>query len=269
MLISQFSLFLSAIGFGNALSPSKRAATYAVKERHDVPPTWQRIGPASKRDVIQLAIGLKQQNEGQIEEHLLQVSDPKHERYGKHLSADEVRNIVRPAVETMELVEEWLSEHGVSDYAYNHANDMIHCTVPIGTAEEMLQTEYHEFQHDDGSTANRAPVWSLPQHLHEHIDIVQPTTSFFHPKKELVPGDNLYESADYSAAQNKPEGYGVPSNGGSKGTSSSGGYGSIVDSNEGTPKRSSATHGQNSVRDTSGEDIGSICNSRTKMSSRR
>ena len=46
--------------------------------------------------------------------------------------------------------------------------------------ERLLETKYSIFQHEkDNTLAVRAPEWSLPQHLHHHIDFIQPTTSFF------------------------------------------------------------------------------------------
>lgn len=158
--------------------PRTTRSPYSVKERHIVPREWSRISTAEKSENIHLAIGLKQQNEGVVEEHLLQISDPSHERYGKHLTAAEIQDIVRPSQESQDLVKSWLQEHGISGF-HNPANDFIHVVIPIEKAEALLDTTYSKFQHKDGTTLNRAPEWSLPKHLHEHIDVVQPTTSFF------------------------------------------------------------------------------------------
>ncbi|PNS16473.1 Protease KEX1 [Sphaceloma murrayae] len=166
-------------------SPS--ASTYAVKERHNVPGSWTRLGAAEKSDLINLQIGLRQSNQGSIEQHLIEVSDPEHERYGEHLTAAEVADIVRPAKTTISSVHDWLMKHGVGDVAYSPAEDWISIVVPVSKAEELLQTTYSKFQHRDGHVANRAPEWSLPVHLHEHIDVIQPTTSFLTPKAELKP----------------------------------------------------------------------------------
>jgi len=48
----------------------------------------------------------------------------------------------------------------------------------------MLQTNYSIFQHEDGELAVRTDSgkWSLPEHLHDHIDLISPTNSFFRPK---------------------------------------------------------------------------------------
>lgn len=107
------------------------------------------------------------------------MSDPDHERYGQHLSGDEVDDLVRPKKETSELVEEWLRENGVEDIGYNSAKDWITIHLPIEFAERLLDTEYHNYKHEDGHIIARTTHWSLPRHLHAHIDTIQPTTSFF------------------------------------------------------------------------------------------
>lgn len=193
------------------------STTYAVKERHTVPRSWTKIGPSSKRDTIHLQIGLKQQNDGIIEQKLLENSNPKHENYGKHLSRDEVIAIITPSEDTLHLVQSWLDDHGIKDYFHNTAKDMIHCEVAIEKAEQLLQTSYSTYRHKDGSELNRAPEWSLPQHLHEHIDIIQPTTSFFHPKKEVVSDSSAWHPVtwwDKSGQQDYPKAWAGSSGGG-------------------------------------------------------
>ena len=174
------SLYALSVFLGvNALPSTSR---YAVKERHAVPRAWTEAGSASKSDVINLQIGLKQRNEGLIEQHLVEVSDPSHARYGEHLTAAEVHDMVAPSDETVGLVSAWLREHGISNAGIAPSKDWISVVLPIEKAEELLQTSYKTYKHSDGSTISRAPEWSLPVHLHEHIDVVQPTTSFFHPE---------------------------------------------------------------------------------------
>lgn len=180
-------LAICAIGacIGADALPTTSSANYLVKERHAVPRAWTASGPADKRESINLQIGLKQRNEGLVERHLIEVSDPTHERYGQHLSAAEIADIVRPEKETVEQVHQWLAEHGVEDIDYSPAKDWISVVVPIEKAEELLQTTYTKYSHRDGQSISRAPEWSLPAHLHEHIDVVQPTTSFFQPRGEV------------------------------------------------------------------------------------
>lgn len=163
-------------------SPVTPRSSYAVKERHAPPRAWANVGPASGTEHVNLKIGLKQSNEGTIEQHLLQVSDPSHSRYGQHLSADEVHDIIRPSDETLRLVSDWLVSNNVTGFSHNPSKDWISVALPLDKVEDLLQTKYYLFEHkQDGTTVARAPEWSLPLHLHEHIDVVQPTTSFFRP----------------------------------------------------------------------------------------
>jgi tripeptidyl-peptidase-1 len=174
---------IAALHAGSSIaSPLDARSSYSVKERHAPPRAWANIGPASETETVNLKIGLKQSNEGTIEQHLLQVSDPSHSRYGQHLSADEVHDIVRPSDETLRLVSDWLASNDVTDFSHSPSKDWISVTLPLKKVEGLLQTKYYLFEHSrDGTTVARAPEWSLPLHLHDHIDVVQPTTSFFRP----------------------------------------------------------------------------------------
>lgn len=188
MSLAKLCVGLGAIVLGATALPSDSPSThYAIKERHHVPKSWTSLGPADKSEIINLQIGLKQSNKGAIEQHLLEISDPDHDRYGQHLSADEVADIVRPTDLTIDSVHRWLEGHGVGHIAYSPAQDWISIIVPISKAEELLQTTYSKYEHDGGHIANRATEWSLPLHLHDHIDVVQPTTSFLTPKPEHKP----------------------------------------------------------------------------------
>lgn len=114
------------------------------------------------------------------------VSDPDHGRYGQHLSISEVTELVKPADDTLNLVNEWLVDSGIqeSQLKYSPSKDWISVSLPISVAEKLLDTEYSMFEHADGDYLVRTPQWSLPQHLHKHINVVQPTNSFFRPKKQ-------------------------------------------------------------------------------------
>ncbi|KAK3720454.1 hypothetical protein LTR37_003867 [Vermiconidia calcicola] len=158
--------------------------------------------PASQNENIHLQIGLKQRNEGVVEQHLIEISDPNHARYGQHLSVDEIHDIISPSADTITLVHAWLLDHNIHDAAFSPSKDWVSVVIPIGKAEKLLQTSYKEFKHDeDGSTLSRAPEWSLPLHLHDHIDVVQPTTSFFRAARD----QNLPRQQDASVAVERRE----------------------------------------------------------------
>lgn len=155
--------------------------SYSIKERHQVPDGWIYVRRAPLHSEIELQIGLKQSRFRELERHLSEVSDPSHLRYGQHLTAGEVNELITPSKNTLSLVEEWLYGHSITaeKIHYSPAFDWITLRVPISIAEDLLQTEYSEFWHKRSKlSAIRAPEWSLPEHLHAHIESVQPTSSF-------------------------------------------------------------------------------------------
>ncbi|PVH92703.1 tripeptidyl-peptidase 1 precursor [Periconia macrospinosa] len=160
-------------------TPIRARSPYVVKESHNAPNAWTKLNRAQGDGVIDLSIALKQGNFAELERQLYEVSDPDHERYGQHLSADEVNELVKPCQETSDLVHEWLRENGVEHMSYSSAKDWINIRIPIEFAERLLDTEYHDYGHKNGKVVSRATHWSLPRHLHDHIDAIQPTTSFF------------------------------------------------------------------------------------------
>lgn len=78
----------------------------------------------------------------------------------------------------------WLEESGVDAerLSYTPAKDWIIVSLPVSHIEKLLDTEYSVYRHEDGNEVVRTPQYSLPQHLHEHIDTIQPTNSFFRAK---------------------------------------------------------------------------------------
>jgi tripeptidyl-peptidase-1 len=192
-------LSTAAVAPGRAGTLPPRADTYAVKERHGVPPAWTCVGAAPKEAAIHLRIGLRQQNPGAVERHLGEISDPGHARYGRHLGRAEIEALVAPAPESREAVREWLAAYGVGEVSHNAAGDTIHCVVSIAKAEELLRTEFATFRHEDGTRVHRAPEWSLPLHLFDHVDLVQPTTSFLNPGKTCLSDRSPTAQTDWSS----------------------------------------------------------------------
>lgn len=111
------------------------------------------------------------------------VSIPSHPRYGQHLTSEEVNELVKPTDDTLHLVHDWLFGNGIDKAAlsYNTAKDWIKVSLPVSSIERLLDSEYSVFEHEDGDRVVRAPTWSLPAHLHQHIEAIQPTNSFFRP----------------------------------------------------------------------------------------
>ncbi|KAL5349885.1 hypothetical protein ACLOAV_004919 [Pseudogymnoascus australis] len=153
--------------------------SFLVKESHPIPTKWRRGGSAPESHILKLRVGLKQGNFAELERRLGQVSNPEHQHYGKHLSAHAIKNLVRPEAKTTKLVTDWLGANNINDLTFNSAGDWISASLPVRTVEMLLNTTYYSYHHEnDNESLIRAPEWSLPEHLHEHIETIQPTSSF-------------------------------------------------------------------------------------------
>lgn len=209
MLFSRASVLVFAASFTSVCcSPIQSRPTYAVKDSHHVPRKWSRVSEAPPNSIVKLEIALKQSRFEELEKHLYEgrlralmplldrclhispVSDPDHHRYGDHLSPDEVDELVKPSDESLDLVHEWLLDNGIGrdKLSYSAAKDWVRVSLPIAHVERLLDTKYSVYKHRDGTHIVRAPTWSLPTHLHKHIDTIQPTNSFFRaaPRKSNV-----------------------------------------------------------------------------------
>ncbi|MCJ1403415.1 hypothetical protein MMC11_006638 [Xylographa trunciseda] len=165
-------------------SPLPIFSQYTTKDHHPVPEYWICEGTAPLDHVIRLKIGLRSAGSNELERHLHEISDPSHSRYGQHLSEVEVRSLTAPDSRTHNLVERWLQEHGIEDPQYNLAKDWITVSIPVRTVNRLLNTEYQVYRHleEPDEPLIRTSHWSLPIHLHRHIDVIQPTNSFFRPR---------------------------------------------------------------------------------------
>jgi subtilase family serine protease len=117
-------------------------AAYLVKESIEVPEGWVKVGRATAGHTLNLRLGLPQPNFGLLEQHLYEISDPYHERYGNHLSKEEVEELVSPHQTSLDSVDQWLASYGFreNNYTRSPAKDWITVTVPVALAETMLNT---------------------------------------------------------------------------------------------------------------------------------
>jgi hypothetical protein len=183
--LSVFGLFALLLGDVTA-APTWDGEFYVVKERHYVPEGWTRLASIPDPHLIHLRIGLRPQNLELLQQHAVAVSDPSHARYGQYLSAAEIRNFAGPSKQSIDMVQSWLLDHDIDTASLASTGDWINVRLPVRKVETLLNTTYSMYAHNDGSTLVRTPEWSLPVNLHDHIDLVQPTTSFFRNPKQAV-----------------------------------------------------------------------------------
>lgn len=133
---------LSTASFTGSLAAPPQTSTYKVKESVLPPRGWAKHSAAPPDHNLVLKIGLPQPDFHILEQHLYEVSDPDHPRYGTHLSKEEVDKLVAPHQESIDVVNEWLASHGIkeSELVRSSAKDWVTLTIPVSLAEKMLDT---------------------------------------------------------------------------------------------------------------------------------
>lgn len=152
-------------------------------ETHRPPPSFSKLEQSPSNDhTITLQIALKNARlEQTIDDLLDRMSDHFHPRFRPHLDDVEVAKLSQPEDETIQTVSAWLKGHGFksSEMKWTPHQDWIRLEkVPLKKVEHMLDTTYSVYQHQDGEHIIRTDHYSLPKHLHRHIDLIQPTTMF-------------------------------------------------------------------------------------------
>ncbi|KAG2138054.1 peptidase S8/S53 domain-containing protein [Suillus bovinus] len=184
MAIPIYFVALLVLPFAAALAstvPFKGCQQKVKESVHGPPRGWYKHAPAPKHHLLELKIALSQPKFPELEQHLWEISDPSHARYGAYLSKQETQALMAPHPETLDVVSEWLALHGLAEeeLVRSSALDWVTIRVPVGLAEEMLDTTYHVYKHaETGESIIRTTSYSLPEILHDHVDLIQPTTMF-------------------------------------------------------------------------------------------
>lgn len=177
---------LAAFAATTVAAPSPDAALQSlfgvpeVLQKVTLPPSWTHVGKAPAHEKLNLHIALKHSNIEGLQATLDDIADHNSPNYGKWLSKEQVRAFTSPADGSIDAVRGWLKAAGIEDGAISHPSpDWIHVSVPVSKAEQLLQANYGVYNDDlVGGTVLRTLEYALPKKLHEHVETVQPTTSF-------------------------------------------------------------------------------------------
>jgi tripeptidyl-peptidase-1 len=109
-------------------------------------------------------------------------------RYGRHLSKEQVAELVSPPLDVLELVHAWLKHHGVLPSTIStsteHGNSRLTLSgVPVSRANDLLSASYQLYQHiGTNETVLRTLSYGLPAVLLAQVQTVLPTTHFGFPR---------------------------------------------------------------------------------------
>jgi tripeptidyl-peptidase-1 len=94
---------------------------------------------------------MKQSNLHKLEEHLMAVSDPDSDNYGKHWSHKQIAETFAPSESTVKAVLEWLVAAGVKKEEIRKTQSMgwLEFNATVSEAEKLLRTEYWGWIHEE------------------------------------------------------------------------------------------------------------------------
>lgn len=119
-----------------------------------------------------------QSNIDAAEDHLRDVSHPQSPNYGKHWTVEQVNDMFAPSEDAVASVRAWLEESGVNEVVHTENKGWLAFDIPAWQAEELLQTDFYEYERASTPGASRVKIGSdgyhLPSHLVHHVDYVTP-----------------------------------------------------------------------------------------------
>ncbi|KAJ3819843.1 subtilisin-like protein [Lentinula raphanica] len=176
-----FALFL--------LSSTVWASTYIVHEKRESTPSgFTLLSSAPDDQMIDMRINLSMGNRSGLEAALEKASSPTSPTFREWLTKEQVEMFAAPNTETKEAVAEWLATFNITSTPATPAGDWIKFTIPVGTANRLLKTQFGIFNHTDSGRAYvRTTEYSIPSDLQAHVKAVHPTTSFNGPLKQRSP----------------------------------------------------------------------------------
>ncbi|EJD49920.1 subtilisin-like protein [Auricularia subglabra TFB-10046 SS5] len=151
-----------------------------LREKRTAPAArFVQNGVARSDEMLDLRIALKNSNMYGLGAALLDAATPGRPNFRHWLSKQEVASYARPSNETLKAVTDWLSKNGLAARDLSPAGDWLSISVPVGTANKMLNATFTPYLHSDtGARVLRTLEYSLPEAVAPHVRLIHPTTSF-------------------------------------------------------------------------------------------
>lgn len=183
---------------------------------------WARSGYADGSQLHTVMFAIKQNNLDVLEKIFWEVSDPKHPKWGKHLTRQQVADITAHQNSTA-IVSQYLNQQQV-EMKVSPYGEFITAKAPIGVWERLFATTFYEFKHVEGieKPVARSLHYSLDSEIAAHVSTVfntiDPPVLYNHkPQMKLLTSNktaSIYDGTIVPATLNAY--YGVTSNAGNK-----------------------------------------------------
>lgn len=124
------------------LRPVLASRQVIVESLHEIPRGWVKTRDANPSQSIRLRIALEQPNLPLFEQKLYDVSTPQHPLYGKHLTHEEVKGLMKPRVESTSVVLDWLKASGIPETEIEDTGEWINFRTNVSKAEDLLGADF-------------------------------------------------------------------------------------------------------------------------------
>lgn len=188
LTIAALPVFFALVGFAHA-GPVP-ATRMVLHEKRSAPGArFVQSGVARGDEILNLRIALKNGDMGGLETALLEAATPGQAKFRQWLSKEQVEAYARPSEDSLRAVTNWLNKNGLDSTSLTGSSDWMSISVPVSTANRMLNTTFARFEHPEtGTQVIRTLEYSLPETVAPHIRLIHPTTSFTSP---LRPGPQI------------------------------------------------------------------------------
>lgn len=129
---------------------------------------------------LEFQIALHPNNVNRLEALLLQRSDPTSAAYGQWLSFEEINWLVAPSEDALSAVHAWIDAAGARVVELAPSKDWIKITASVAAAEQLLATEFHEFEHKNAPSriVRAVQPYSVPLSVAKHVAFVTNVHTF-------------------------------------------------------------------------------------------
>lgn len=145
---------------------------------------WTYVAPAPDSAQVHLSVALKQPGLGQLKRMVDAFSDPSHEKYGAHLTQEQLSSLREAPADYVATVQSWLAGAGIT-HRYDGRDVRVRFTTTVAQANRLLACKLATYRDEEtGREVVRAEEYSLPRKVADVVDFVYPLTQFLNaPRK--------------------------------------------------------------------------------------
>lgn len=143
-----------------------------IHPSQDAPQGWEPTTEfVDTNGSMEVLIGLKRSNTDKLAKIFEESSTPGNPNFLKHLSWEDMGNLVRPSEKSIGAVVHNLAAHSATDIRVAAHGDYVKAILPIDKLADMTSGTFQSFQHTDGRKIVRHTGGiRLPAVLAEHVE---------------------------------------------------------------------------------------------------